>query len=150
MSCSKIIPEARHGIKDMYNPRLFGSAQPANGILTIDNEIRLNFNEQIADGYLTKNNFQVNRYPQRSSDRVTPFLISLDGENDVMATEFDRNYAGKDITVEMWINSDAPQKATLFSHGNINESLEMSLTTDNHLRMQGWKNNRYQPGCSAF
>ncbi len=127
--------EARSGIKDMYNPRLFGSAQPANGILTIENEIRLNFNEQIAEGYLTKNNFQVKgiRNGAQTDHSVS---ISMDGENDCLATEFDKNYAGKDLTVEMWINSDAPQNATLFSHGNINESLEMSLMTDNHLRIK--------------
>ena len=38
------------GIKDMYNPRLFGSAQPANGVLTVNDEIKLTFNEPIADG----------------------------------------------------------------------------------------------------
>lgn len=27
------------GIKDMYNPRLFGSAQPANGVLTVNDEV---------------------------------------------------------------------------------------------------------------
>ncbi|HYW96068.1 MAG TPA: LamG-like jellyroll fold domain-containing protein, partial [Bacteroidales bacterium] len=124
--------DTRHGIKDMYNPRLFGSAQPANGILTIEDNIRLNFNEQIADGYLTKNNFRVTgiRNGATTSHSVS---VSLDGENDYMATEFDRNYAGKDITVEMWINTDTPQDATLFSHGTINESLELSLTADNHL-----------------
>src|SRR3546814_3967303 len=36
------------GLKDTYSPRLFGSAQPANVVLGVSDEIRLNFNETIA------------------------------------------------------------------------------------------------------
>ncbi len=127
--------EISRGIKDMYNPRLFGSAQPANGILTINNDIRLNFNEQIADGYLTRNNFQVTgiRNGAKTSHSVA---VALDGENDDLATEFDRNFSNKDLTIEMWINTSEPQDATLFSQGNVNMSLEMGLTADNHLSVR--------------
>lgn len=126
--------ETHSGIKDMLCPRLFGSPQPANGILTIEDDIRLNFNEQIAEGLLTKNNFQVTgiRNGAKTDHSVS---ISLDGINDFMASEFDKNMADKDIAVEMWIKSDEPQNATLFSHGNINESLELAITEDNHLKL---------------
>jgi len=129
------ISETASGIKDMLCPRLFGSPLPANGILTIQDEIRLNFNEQIAEGLLTKNNFQVTgiRNGAKTDHSVS---ISFDGINDYMATEFDKNMANKDISVEMWIKTDDAQNATLFSHGNINESLEMSLTQDNHLQLK--------------
>ncbi len=122
------------GIKDMYCPRLFGNPQPANGILTIEDDIRLNFNEQIADGLLTKNNFQVKgiRNGAQTDHSVS---IHFDGINDYMATEFEKNQTGKDITVEMWIKSDEPQDADLFVHGNINESIGMGLTADNHLKV---------------
>jgi hypothetical protein len=126
--------ETSSGIKDMLCPRLFGSAQPANGILTIDDEIRLNFNEQIAEGYLTKNNFQVTgiRNGTKTDHSVS---VNLDGENDFMQTEFEKNMSAKDMTVEMWIKSDEAQDATLFSQGNINESIEMALTSNNHLKL---------------
>lgn len=122
------------GIKDMLRPRLFGSPKPANGILTIEDDIRLNFNEQIAEGLLTKNNFQVTgiRNGAKTDHSVS---IRLDGINDYMETEFDKNMANKDITVEMWIKTDSLQDATLFSHGNINESIEIGLTLDKHLRL---------------
>ena len=129
------VSEIISGIKDMLCPRLFGSAQPANGILTIEDEIRLNFNEVIAEGLLTKNNFQVTgiRNGAKTDHSVS---ISLDGVNDFMETEFEKNMADKDITVEMWINSDEPQNATLFGHGNINQSLEIALTSDNYLQLK--------------
>ncbi len=40
------------GIKDTYNPRLFGTPQPADGVLNINDDVRLNFNETIAAGLL--------------------------------------------------------------------------------------------------
>ena len=126
--------EVSSGIKDMYRPRLFGSAQPANGILTIHDDVRLNFNEQIAEGLLTRHNFQV-RAVRNGSESDHSVSVRMDGVNDYMATEFEKNLEGKDITVEMWIQADEPQNATLFSHGNINESLEMAITTDNRLKI---------------
>lgn len=123
------------GIKDMYNPRLFGSAQPANGVLTVDNEIRLNFNEQIADGLLTDNNFEVTgiRNGAQGDHSVS---VSLDGQNDVLTTEFNRNWQGKSLTVEMWILADKAQDAVVFSQGNVNSAIELGITADNHLRVK--------------
>ncbi|NLO00845.1 MAG: T9SS type A sorting domain-containing protein, partial [Bacteroidales bacterium] len=126
--------ETISGIKDMLCPRLFGSPQPANGILTILDELRLNFNEPIAEGLLTKNNFQVTGI---RNGAVTDHSVSVsfDGVNDYMETEFEKNMAGKDITVEMWIKPTEPQNAILLNHGNINESIGMALTADNYLTL---------------
>ncbi|MDL2323468.1 LamG domain-containing protein, partial [Bacteroidales bacterium OttesenSCG-928-A17] len=122
------------GIKDTYRPRLFGSAQPASGILTINDDVRLNFNERIAEGLLTRHNFQV-RTVRNGSVSDHSVSIHMDGVNDYMATEFEKNLEGKDITVEMWVQADQPQNATLFSHGNRNESLELAITSDNRLQV---------------
>ena len=127
--------EVHSGIKDMYNPRLFGSAQPANGVLTVNDEIRLNFNETIAEGLLTDNNFEVTgvRNGAQSDHSVS---VSFDGENDVLATEFVRNWHGKPLTVEMWILADKPQDAVLFSQGTANSAIELGITADNRLRVK--------------
>jgi hypothetical protein len=126
--------EIRSGIKDMYLPRLFGSPQPADGILNVEDDVRLNFNEPIAEGLLTRNNFTVQGVRNGSiTDHSTS--IELDGINDYLETEFEKNLEGKDVTVEMWIQAAQPQNATLFSHGNINESLELAITSDNKLQV---------------
>lgn len=129
------ISEVASGIKDMYRPRLFGSVQPADGILTINDEARLNFNETIAEGYLTENNFSVTgvRNGAQTSHSVS---ARLDGINDFFSSEFERNWGNKDITIEMWISADKAQDATLFSQGNRNESLELGITADNHLKVK--------------
>ena len=120
------------GIKDMYNPRLFGVAQPANGVLTIQDEIRLNFNEQIAQGLMTKNNFQVTGVRNGSNtDHST--AIQLDGESSYMQTEVSRNLSNKDLTFETWINPTDSKDATIFAHGDINNMIELSFTADNYL-----------------
>lgn len=129
------VSEVYTGVKDMYNPRLFGSAQPANGVLTINDEIRLNFNETIAEGYLTDNNFQVTgvRNGAQTDHAVS---VYLDGVNDRLTTEFARNWNEKDLTIEMWILADKAQEAVLFSQGNDDNAIELGLTTDNHLKVK--------------
>ena len=123
------------GIKDMYNPRLFGSAQPANGVLTVNDEIRLNFNEAIAEGLLTDNNFQVTgiRNGAQTDHSVS---VRLDGENDVLTTEFNRNWHNKPLTVEMWVLADKQQDAVLFSQGTANNAIELGITADNRLSVK--------------
>lgn len=127
--------EVRSGIKDMYRPRLFGVPQPADGILSIEDDVRLNFNETIAEGLLTLGNFQVRGVRNGSvSDRSVS--VRTDGKSDYLATEFEKSLAGKDITVEMWIQPDEARNTTLFSHGNINESLEFEFTSDKRLKVK--------------
>ena len=123
------------GIKDMYNPRLFGSAQPANGVLTVNDEVKLTFNEPIADGLLTDNNFSVTgiRNGAQTDHSVS---VRLDGKNDELVSEFQRNWSGKNLTIEMWTLADKPQDAVLFSQGNANSSIELATTSDNRLKVK--------------
>lgn len=123
------------GIKDMYNPRLFGSAQPASGVLTVNDEVMLTFNEPIADGLLTDNNFSVTgiRNGAQTDHSVS---VRLDGKNDVLVSEFQRNWSGKNLTIEMWTLADKAQDAVLFSQGNANSSIELATTSDNRLKVK--------------
>ena len=123
------------GIKDMYNPRLFGSAQPANGVLIVNDEVKLTFNEPIADGLLTDNNFSVTgiRNGAQTDHSVS---VRLDGKNDELVSEFQRNWSGKNLTVEMWTLADKAQDAVLFSQGNANSAIELATTSDNRLKVK--------------
>ncbi|WP_455584326.1 LamG-like jellyroll fold domain-containing protein [Bacteroides sp.] len=121
----------RSGLKDMYLPRLFGSAQPANGILTVNDEVKLTFNEPIADGYLTRNNIKVQGVLNGTKTNHSTSL-QMKG-NSVMETEFDRTWKDKNITLEMWIRPDKLQDAVLCSHGNDKASVQLGITADKHL-----------------
>lgn len=122
------------GIKDTYNPRLFGNPQPANGILGIEDDVRINFNEPVADGLLSPADFQVTgiRNGALSDHSVA---VKLDGQGEFLTTELKKNLADKNITVETWALSDRAANGTLFSQGASNESLELAITSDNFLEI---------------
>ncbi len=122
------------GIKDTYLPRQFGSAQPADGILDPEDDIRLNFNEPIAAGLLKESDVVATGI-RNGAPNDHSVSVRFDGQNDKVVSEFDKNLTGKDITVAMWILSDGNGKETLFSQGNANESMELGLTADNHLEV---------------
>lgn len=126
--------EVYSGIKDMYNPRLFGVVEPADGVLDVEDNIKLTFNEKIAEGLLNDNNFQVigTRNGIQNDHSVS---LELDG-NDVLTSEVNRNWTDKDITVEMWIMPEELQDAVLFSHGRSENALELGITADKKLKVK--------------
>lgn len=124
--------EVVSGIKDMYNPRLFGTPKPADGVLTINDDIRIDFNETIAEGILTANNFEVTGVRNGAvSDHSV--AIALDGVNDYLVTDATRNFANKDLTFECWVNFDSLQNATFFSHGSANEAISMGMNNNGNV-----------------
>jgi hypothetical protein len=123
------------GIKDAVRPRLFGSALPANGILTINDEVRLNFSEDIADGLLSKADFQVTGILNGSSGDHSASLY-FDGINDYVYTEAEKNMTGKSLTFEAWVKRDQIGEAILFSQGNINNDIEFGFNSNDQLEIR--------------
>lgn len=123
------------GIKDTYRPRLFGSPQPANGILGIEDEIQLNFNEEIAAGYIKADKIEARgvRNGAKSNNNTS---ISFDGQNSFLETELDKNFSDKSFTIEMNLRIDSYGQATLFSMGNTNEAFEIGFTADKYLQVK--------------
>jgi len=127
------------GIKDTYNPRLFGTPQPADGVLNVNDDVRLNFNETIAAGLLTNSDFQVTgiRNGVKGDHAVS---IKFDGVSNYLATEFEKSFTGKNITAEMWVLPSAQANQTVFSHGDATTSLELALTSDNKMQITAGSN----------
>lgn len=113
------------GTKDTYRPRLFGAAKPANGILTIEDEIRLDFNEDIAGGKLTYNNFSVTGILDNTqSDHQVAVHLSGDGR---LETELPL-YLDEDYTLEGWFQQGAEGgEQELFSLGDYPYSVRLTL-----------------------
>ncbi len=125
------------GVKDTKRPVVFGNIEPADGILNVGDEIRLTFNEPIAEGYMTEvKNFRVTGTRNGSNgDHST--ALTFDGRSSYLAMQVTRNLEAKDVTVEMWINPSAGgQDMTLFSHGNITNALELAVTKENSLKIR--------------
>lgn len=121
------------GIKDVSPPVLFGHPQPANGILGIDDNVELTFNKPVAGGLLTPTDFQVTGI-RNGSPSDHSVSIDLDGKSDAAVSEFSKNLTGRSFTAEMWVLPDSIENGTVFSQGNINESIELAFTNDNHLQ----------------
>ena len=127
------VSEVISGIKDTKLPVLFGNPLPADGILDVDDEVRLNFSEEIAEGYLTPSNFEVTgiRNGVKSDHSVS---VHLNGQSDFITTEHDKNLSGKSLTAEMWVMPDDLNRAgTFFAHGKGNQVFEFGMDGQGHL-----------------
>ncbi|MDL2255156.1 T9SS type A sorting domain-containing protein [Parabacteroides sp. OttesenSCG-928-K15] len=124
------------GTKDTERPKLFGSAQPANGILDSEGNIQLTFNETIKEGALSRYNFQVKGI-KNGSNTTHNASVEFDGVNDYVATEAERNLVDKDLTVEMWVyRATGSGAGTLFSFGNQNKALDFGFDASDRLTVQ--------------
>ena len=124
------------GVKDTKRPVLFGSPQPAGGILGIADEVMLRFNEAINEGLVTQQCFQVTG-TRAGSILTRAASIRFDGEGSVLTTEARRCWNGHSFTMEASVLVDGPSAhdATILSHGNANSSFELALTPEHHLQV---------------
>ncbi len=128
--------EVLSGIKDTKRPVQFGSPQPADGILDVEDEVMLTFSEDIADGYLTANNFEVTAIKNGSAGDHS-VSIQLNGTSDYARTEFDRNLSGKSLTAEMWVMpADINRAGTFFAHGQGDNVLELGMNAARQLTVR--------------
>ena len=125
------------GIKDTRPPVLFGKATPANGILTLEDNIALRFSEPIAGNWLDEdNNFQVLGVTNATgiTQSTSPYF---DGQPDHYAyTKAERELAITDLTIDMLIKPAAKgREMALLTHGDDKYNFTLSLTADNRLKV---------------
>ena len=125
--------EVLRGTKDTQRPQLFGAAQPADGILSANDNISIRFSEPIAAGLITPANIQLqgvlNNAPVDNSVSVT-----LDGVNDYIRIEDGLNLS-KSFTIEFkFKRNELNREMVLFSKGiTADNLLEIGFTADNRL-----------------
>ena len=125
------------GIKDTRPPVLFGKANPANGILTLEDNISLRFSEPIAGNWLDEdNNFQILGVTNTTgiTQTTSPYF---DGEAGHFAyTKAKRELAITDLTVDMLIKpAEKNREMVLLAHGDDESNITFSLTADNRLKL---------------
>lgn len=120
-------------IKDMVAPVPFGSPQPADGILSIGEDIIVRFNEDIQPN----NTYRITVQGEINGDTLLHnYGLYFDGNDDVMEVTQPMNLAGKSFTVEFWtLRVGNPQEATLFSHGTADNRFEIGLTADDRMKL---------------
>lgn len=120
-------------IKDMVAPVPFGSPQPADGILSLGEDILVRFNEDIQPNYT----YRISVQGEINGDTLLHnYGLYFDGNDDVVEVTQPMNLAGKSFTVEFWtLRVGNPQEATLFSHGTADNRFEIGLTADDRMKL---------------
>ena len=122
------------GIKDTRRPQLFGTPEPKSGLLMQGDDIVFNFSEDIEYNYLSAiTNFEVKG--ETNNDNLSEMVsVQFDG-NGSLETEAKRNFAGKDLTIDMVVKpAETGRDMPLFSHGTNGQKLQLWLTSDFRLK----------------
>ena len=122
------------GIKDTRRPKLFGTPEPKSGVLYMNDNIIFNFSEDIEYNNLSdKTNFEV-MGEVNNNDFSEMVSVQFTGQASV-ETEAQRNFAGKDLTIEMRVKpAKTGRDMPLFSQGTNGQKLQLWLTKDQKLR----------------
>ncbi len=125
------------GTKDTRPPVLFGKAQPANGIMTLEDNITLRFSEPIAGNWLDEdNNFQLRGVTNATGITQSTSLYLGGKTGQYLESDAGRELAITDLTVDMMIKpAEKGRDMTLFAHGDSISWLEFLLTEDNRLKV---------------
>lgn len=127
------VTEVATGTKDTYTPRLFGQPQPADGILGVEDEILLNFNEMIAAGYIVPGSNVRAKGIRNGSLNTYSASVNFDGVSEYAETELPKNYTNKSFTIETNIvNADIDREAVVFAMGN----MEIGFAADRYLQVK--------------
>ena len=123
--------EVLRGIKDMKPPRVFGTPQPGDGILSHGEDISVAFNEPIQTGLLLSTNFSA-----RAVLNGTPLnhdrSIHLDGSNDYLSIPGAVDLTNRSFTIQFWVRRLNQQAGIICQQSE----LEIGFDTGNHLYVQ--------------
>tara|TARA_B100000795_G_scaffold136838_1_gene102177 strand:+ start:2 stop:9028 length:9027 start_codon:yes stop_codon:yes gene_type:complete len=127
----EVYTDVYSGHIDRLRPQSFGNPSPADGILDPNDEIQINFNENINEALLGFPNFSISGILNGSEIRHDASLY-FDGA-DVMTIPSGMNLQNKSFTIEMWIN--AQSDGVLFTQG-YNGGDQMSLSLNEAQRLE--------------
>jgi hypothetical protein len=125
--------ETHSGRKDTNRPIAFGAPQPADGILSANDEIMIQFDETIEAGLLTPFNFSV-RAVLNSADIRHSASVNFDGINDYVRIEDGLNLSNRSFTIEMWLKRENfTKEQVLYSKGYAAGNIfEFGFTSNNN------------------
>ena len=123
------------GVKDTRRPQLFGHPEPKDGVLGVGENIVFNFSEPIEHNYLqATTNFEVMGETNETAISEEPALL-FDGERSYVQSDARRNFADKNVTIEVMVKPDATgNPMPIFSHGSDGKVLQLWLTADRRLK----------------
>ncbi len=119
------------GTKDVKPPMLFGSPQPADGILTPGDEISINFDEPINQGALLPYNFSVTGV-LNGAELKHEVCLYFDGDEDYASATAGVNLDNKSWTIEFWARRGDLNEGVVFSQNGI----DLGFDASNHFYLK--------------
>jgi hypothetical protein len=117
------------GILDGQRPQVFGTPQPADGILNVDENISIQFNEPIEGSLLNQFNFDLKGTLNNYQLKHEAYL-QLNGLTDYGVIPEGISFNDKSFTIECWIKPGDYDDAVILSQGyDSGQSLEIGLKT---------------------
>lgn len=115
-SLAQTTSEIHSGLIDKVNPQLFGSPQPADGVLSAGDEIMIQFNEPINAGLLTPSNFDMRGVLNGGTLR-NEAAVDFNGTNGFMTIPSGINLARKSFSVGMKVQRRSTGEGVLLAQG---------------------------------
>jgi hypothetical protein len=130
-----IYSEIYTGVIDRINPHPFGNPQPADGILSPNDEIMIQFNENIDLGSLSKDNFDI-RGVLNGAELTHDGSIYFDGDNDYMEISEGINLK-ESFTIEFWLRRNNTGNETILIQGiNDAQSIQLGFNASDQFEMK--------------
>lgn len=129
--------DIHRGLKDTKRPSLFGAPQPADGILSANDEIRVVFDEAIEDAFINQSNFTVQGVLNGFEIRHTTSL-AFNGTTNYVRIPNGLDLNSRSFTVEWWQQRvGMGTRQVVFSKGITPENrFEVGFTADDKLFIQ--------------
>lgn len=133
------LSEVWSGVVDRKPPLVFGTPQPADGILSPDDDIIIEFNEKIFGDKLNYfDNFDI-RGILNGTDLQHDVSVAFDNNtNDFVRIPYGINLVGKSFTIEFWMRSQRSfTRECIFSQNtDPDNAIQIMLTEDGELEFQ--------------
>jgi hypothetical protein len=128
---NETVSDVAGGVKDMALPQPFGKPSPVDGILRSGEDLIITFNEQINEGKISRDNFNIIGIKNiAATDHNTAVHFDGAGVYAISQTELNFNFP---MTVEFWCKRNTLGKSAIFSHGKGAQACYMGFNEDNHL-----------------
>jgi len=123
------------GTIDRINPHPFGTPSPADGILSPNDDIMIQFNEPIDFGLLNSYNFSITGVLNGTELRHDGYLY-FDGVDDYVEIADGLSLNGS-FSMEFWLKRDNTGTETIISQGiNANQSIQIGFNTGDKLEFK--------------
>ncbi|RDC61482.1 LamG-like jellyroll fold domain-containing protein [Adhaeribacter pallidiroseus] len=131
--------EVKKGLKDVVPPLVFGAPQPADGILSPNDEIMIQFADPVEAGLINKSNITV-RGVLNGSNLAHGAFLHFDGQQGHVRIPEGLQLNNRSFTVEFWarVNSNsANEDRILFTQGTGTEAVTIGFDKAGKL-FAGW------------